>query len=439
MLIIALVALGILVAYKLLTGSRERETPSQASKVESQVEEGEKPAGERSAGQKVIPRSSTKETQTTATGAVNQSTKAAAEEAEADQANPRVSRRTLPAATYGRAQQLLNILRQMKPRQGKYSPQEIEEINRLIQELKQQGQEGIMAIQEFLESGQDVSLAEFTGKTPPEYASLRLALIDALVQMGGSDVAPFMAGMLQNTMNLEEIALLAKGLEQSAPGAYRAEIMKVARTMLDQALQTTSGQYPGLGHLFGMIQEYGDASLAVDLENMYRESPSTFTELALMALSKLPEGNGVPTLLKIVNEMSGSPETYGMKYDMALRYLTQASREYPEAGEALLSLTAANKITTAGLIQVANALGGTEHQLITKSSDISLQSRAETKISLRAAETWSDAEIDQRLGLIDNLLRLNTQPTVAKALEDARNRLRIWKDRPMIDGKRVRQ
>jgi hypothetical protein len=328
----------------------------------------------------------------------------------------------------------------MKPRQGdKFSPEEIAEINRLLQELKRSGLPGSMAIREFLQSGQDVSFLEHTGRTPPEYGSLRLALIDALAQIGGTETAAFMAGMIQTAGNPEEIALLAKGLEQVAPGAYRAEILKVARGMLDQALKAKSPeQYQGIGHLFGMIQEYGDASFAADLERMYRTSPSAFTEFALMALSKLPEGYGIPSLLRIVNEMSGNPGAYGMTYDIALRYLTQASREYPDAGEALLRLATANKISSSGLIQVANALGGTEHQLITKSSDISLQSRAVTKISLRAAETWTETEIDQRLDLIDRLLRTNPQPAAAKALQDARNRLLVWKDRPLVGGKRVK-
>ena len=207
------------------------------------------------------------------------------------------------------------MLKQMKPRQGKFSPEEVKEINRLIQELKQLGQEGIMAIQEFLESGQDVSFAEFTGRTPPEYSSLRTALIDALIEMSGPDGVDFFARMLQGTTNPEEIALLAKGLEQSAPGVYRAEIMNVVRTMLDAALKGTPGQFQGFGHLFGVIQEYGDASTAVELENLYRKSPSARGESALMALSKLPEGNGVPTLVNLVNEMAKDPGAHGTSYE----------------------------------------------------------------------------------------------------------------------------
>jgi len=260
-----------------------------------------------------------------------------------------------------------------------------------------------------------------------------------LIEMGGSETVDFLASMLQATTSPEEVALLAKGLERSAPGVYRAEIMKVVRTMLDTALKGTPGQFQGFGHLFGVIQDYGDVSTAVELENIYREAPPARGEFALMALSKLPEGNGVPTLTGIVNEMARDPGAYGTKYEVALRMLTQASREYADAGEALLGLAAAGNIPPSAFTAVAAALGGTEQQLITKSSDVSKLSRAEVYINGRAAETWSDADIDQRLGLIDRLLRTNPQPTAVKALEEARSRLMVWRDRPMVDGKRVNQ
>lgn len=127
-----------------------------------------------------------------------------------------------------------------------------------------------------------------------------------------------------------------------------------------------------------------------------------------------------------------------MTYDMALRYLAQASREYPEAGEALLRLAAANMISTSGLIQIATALGGTEYGLITKNSEFFLKSKAEMG-GIRAIETWSDAEIDQRLRLIDLLLRTNPQSAAVKALEEARKRLLVWKARPIVGGKRKKQ
>ena len=103
-----------------------------------------------------------------------------------------------------------------------------------------------------------------------------------------------------------------------------------------------------------------------------------------------------------------------------------------------LALAAANNIPPSALMVVAAALGGTEQQLIMKSSDVSKLSRAEVCINGRAAETWSDTEIDQRLGLIDKLLRTNPQPAVVKALEDARSRLLVWRGRPMVDGVRIK-
>jgi hypothetical protein len=428
--IIAIVAVGILLAYKFLLSPQGMPTSLEVSKDGTQVER----VNSLDSRQTDMP----VEKEVSKTGTMGESREGTSRGSWGWGATGRSLRQNQPDPSYSDAQQLISKLAQMKPRHGKFSPEEIEEINRLLRELKRYGLSGSMAIREFLESGQDVSFANFTGKIPPEYLSLRLALIDALAQIGGTDATAYMASMLHTTTNPEEIALLARGLEQSAPGAYQAEIMKVVRTMLAQALKANPGQYSGLVHLLGVIQDYGDASLAIDLENIYRTSPSAWSEFALMALSKLPEGYGIQTLLKLVNEMSGSPGAHGTRYDIALRMLTQASREYTEASNALLKLATANKIGTPALIQIADALGGTEHQLITKSSGISQISNAEVFINGRAAETWSDAEINQRLALIDQFLRLNPQPAGAKALQDARNRLLVWKERPIVNGKRIK-
>lgn len=296
-----------------------------------------------------------------------------------------------------------------------------------------------MAIREFLESGQDVSFASFKEKSPRADSSLRLAMIDALGRMGGQEATAFMASMLHAATNPEEMAYLAKSLELSAPGAYRAEIMNTVLTMLDQTPNSATGQYPGLGHLFDVIQNYGDETFAAPLESLFRKSPSASAEFALMALTRLPEGDGIPTLIRLANETSDDPGAYGTRYDVALRMLTQASREYPEAAEALLELGTTNKLGTAALIEVAATLGGTEQQLITKTSAVSQIRHAEVFFNGRAPETWSDVEIEQRLGLIDDLLGSRPQPAAAKALEEARNRLLAWKQQPMVGGVRVSQ
>ncbi len=429
--IISMVCLGMLLAYKLLPWSNGRQTSPELSQVETRGEGGRELAGQQADVQRVVPptplagqRHSSVTTATAGSG----STERVSQGLEGSRTAARDPRQSKPAPSYSKAKQLMTSIAQMSPRHAKWSREEIDEFNRLIQDLKGQGLAGIMAIREFLESGQDVSFAPFIGRIPLEYSSLRVAIIDALTQMGGPEATDFMTSMLHATKNPEEIAFLAKGLEQAAPGAYRAEILNIARTMLNQAFNAPPGQNPGLGHLFGMVQDYGDASFAVDLENMFRKSPSTLTEYELIALSKLPEGCGIPSLLRMVNEMSENPGAYGMTYDTALRYLTQASREYPEAGAALLSLATANKISTSGLIQVARALGGMENQLITKSSGIS--SRSEMGVAW-TIERWTDAQIDQRLALVDQLLRLNTQPAAIKALQDARKSLLTWKDRPL--------
>jgi len=55
-------------------------------------------------------------------------------------------------------------------------------------------------------------------------------------------------------------------LEQRSPGTHRREIISATRKALATALQSEPRAYRDPGHLFGMIQDYGDASVAADLQ-----------------------------------------------------------------------------------------------------------------------------------------------------------------------------
>ena len=118
--------------------------------------------------------------------------------------------------------------------------------------------------------------------------------------------------------------------------------------------------------------------------------------------------------------------------------IAKVSRQDPQAAENLNRLAKEGNLSTSDLQTVAATLGGSEYQLITAGSDIALRSKAATQLNGRAPETWTDVEIDQRLSMINQLLLTDPEPAAAEALTAAQERLLVWRERPMIDGVRVK-
>jgi len=295
-----------------------------------------------------------------------------------------------------------------------------------------------MAIDQFLQSGQELNLKALIEGPNPAYSSLRLALIEALADIGGRDAGDAMVRTLAGTGNPQEIAVLARGLERYAPMLYRPEISDAVRATLAQALQSEPGTFGDLSYLFGVMQDYGDDSVAVELDEIYRTANNAWSEYALMALSDLPDGQGVPYLADMAMEMAADPNRNDARYNMSLRMLAQASRESPEAAAALIGLAEAGMVPTPLLVSVAATLGGSEYWLITPSSPLAQLSKAPSAITTKAPETWTDAQIDERIGMIDQLLTYRSEPPAVQALNDARDRMLLWKSRPMVNGRRTK-
>jgi hypothetical protein len=336
------------------------------------------------------------------------------------------------------AQSLVKFLAEFKPGKDKFTAEEIQAITDAIEELKRQGLAGVMAIDQFLQSGQDLNLKALIEGPNPAYSSLRLALIEALADIGGRDAGDAMVRTLAGTGNPQEIAVLARGLERYAPMLYRPEISDAVRATLTQALQSEPGKFGDLSYLFGVIQDYGDDSVAAELEEVYRTANNAWSEYALMTLSELPDGRGVPYLADMAKELAADPNRNDSRYTMSLRMLAQASRDSPEAATVLMGLAQAGKVPTPALVSVAATLGGSEYWLITPSSPLAQVSKAPAAVTTKAPEIWTNTEIEQRIGMIDQLLTYRPEPPAVQALNDARDRMLLWKSRPMVNGRRTK-
>jgi hypothetical protein len=95
-----------------------------------------------------------------------------------------------------------------------------------------------------------------------------------------------------------------------------------------------------------------------------------------------------------------------------LRPLAQAAMQYPEAGTALVDAARSNRIRDTAWPAVADALAGNY-----------IQYGNQIFGSSSPALNWSEAQINRRLDLINQMLGVTSNPTGVQALQNARSSL----------------
>ncbi len=282
-----------------------------------------------------------------------------------------------------------------------------------LQALAAQGAAAVPAIRQFLEQNVDLSFGK-EGAESAGAASLRVGLLDVLRQIGGPEALALSRQVLQTTTEPLEIALLARNLEEAAPGQYRQEFLDAARGTLGTIIQ---GQMTNVdvGPLFQALQTYGGAGVAD-------------------ALAELPSGQGVPSLVRLAQDPAGF-ETG--QYKLAFQMLAQMSPQFPEASASLLELARQNQIPDKAWRAIAAGLGGSQYQIARQlpqntfpvgssveagRSDIG--GMIQTFYSSPLPDGGSAANLSQRLTIIDQLLQASsTSPAALQALRQARARL----------------
>lgn len=343
------------------------------------------------------------------------------------------------------------------------------EINQTLADLVRYGDEAVAAIQALLDAVDDDSDTGLSGLYGVELRPARLRLIHALDLIGSRMAVDTLVHTLRSTTQPTEIALLAKSVEGHAPGAYREDILTAAQATLGLTaanLKEVSRMLGNIQPLLTVYAAYGDAATVPDLEAAWSRLPSFST----VALGGLPDGVGIDSLIQFVND----PKVPERRKNFPVQILAQASRIYPDVGETLVVMADAKQLTGPAWAALAMALGGTETVLRTSlpiQSAISRKSeqhamgvegesaarmgsavqvlyqqstpRSSSDTSLaylhynsKAPATWSDAEIEQQLGLIDKLLATEPGSDAVVALEKARQSLSAWQQRELLDGQR---
>ncbi len=313
------------------------------------------------------------------------------------------------------AQQLITGLARVSP--GPLTSEQVEAVQKKLGELKAQGINAVPAIREFLMRNQDLEFgaaAKVIG-----YGSLRKALFGDLQELGGSEAVAVSREALQTTADPVEIAILARSLEYMEPGQHRHEALAAVR----ETLALASGSQAKVGDvapLFQLMQTYGDSSVIADLQ----KSLPQWNYYATMTLAGLPEGQGIPALIQLAQTPTAIETGSGR---FALQMLAQIAPQYAEAGAALLEQTRSNQLPDAAWKQIAAGLVGDQYEfgkplpdLVPMAKTYHIEAGNQNFYSTPLRKNRSNSQLEQRLGLIDQLLAANSSPTAAQALQHAR-------------------
>jgi len=323
--------------------------------------------------------------------------------------------------------ELVASLASLDASRGPITREQAEEWKQRLGALVQQGAAGVGAIREFLEQNQELNFAAISGGELLGQSSLRGALIDALQQIGGPEARGLMLQTLQTTTLPSEIALLARCLEQQAPGQYRGEILNAANEVLSLAAQ---GELPSwdVGPLFQVLQNHGDVTTAAALEQLQ----SKWNYYAAMTLAGLPEGEGIPSLIRQVEEAAAGK---GTKRDLAFQVLAQVAMQYPDAAASLLEQARLNQIPDSAWRKIIAGLAGDQYGIgsppnlnpITKSlpglKGYHVAVGNQNFYSLPLSATLPPDEINQRLVLLDQFRPFISSSAAAEAWQKGRDSL----------------
>jgi len=284
---------------------------------------------------------------------------------------------------------------------GGVSPQKAEELKRSFKQLVEEGAGAVPAIRAYLDRFQDVDFDSGGAAKQVGYTSLRMGMLDALRQIGTPEAKELSLQTLQTTGDPQEIGFLAKGLEQQLPpDQFRSVVLAAASETLAQAL---SGQWTGrnVTPLFEVLQKYGDEGVISLLE----KSSSKWNFYATLALAGMPDGAGIPALVRMAQDQASAAVGHG---DFALRPLAQAAMRFPEARASLLEQARLNQVPEKAWPGIAASLAGNY-----------IQYGNQLFGSTAPPVVWSKEQIDLRLDLVDQMIAACTSPTGKQALQNA--------------------
>jgi hypothetical protein len=295
---------------------------------------------------------------------------------------------------------------------GGVSPQKAEELKRSFKQLVDEGAGAVPAIREYLNRFEDVDFDSVGAGKQVGYSSLRMWMLDALRQISTPDAMELSLQTLQTTGDPREIGFLAKGLEQQLPpDQFRSVVVAAASETLGQALSDQSDGR-NVTPLFEVLQKYGDEGVISLLE----KSCGKWNFYATLALAGMPDGAGIPALVRVAQDQASAPGGNG---DSALRPLAQAAMQFPEARASLLELARLNQVPEKAWPGIAASLAGNY-----------IQYGNQLFGNTAPPVVWSKEQIDLRLDLIDQMIAATTSPAGKEVLQSAHEQMLSRLPRP---------
>lgn len=305
---------------------------------------------------------------------------------------------------------------------------QLQSVKSTLTDLAQMGVKAVTDIRDFLDSREDVLFRAENG-VALEYSSLRLALIDALRQIGGFEAEQVLLEQLIANVTVAELAAIADGLEWLQPGFYTESILAVAGERL-AGLSATSApeERTESGPLFRILQNYGNEDVATILY----QAPYWFQDYAQLALANLPDGLGIAGLSQRVGRDLQSPQG-----GRGLHLIAQVALVEPQAEKILLGLVQSDQVPEVLWPMIGEVLmGDRQLQIETPSlmpesigslrgdNPYAIQTTVDRQVqivySVNYSAVLSAEEVTARLGLISRLMNETSNPAAISALWDAR-------------------
>jgi hypothetical protein len=304
------------------------------------------------------------------------------------------------------ANQIMAELGELSGAPGPITAERAEKIKQALAELLNQGATAVPAIREFLEKNLESDYLDLEGGEQLGYSSLRASLLDTLKQIGGPEAREAMLATLQTSAMPSELLELSKDLELESPGQYREEILNAAREALTLASANKLGTNVELGPAFRVLQNYSEINSVDDLA---RNDPAKFSQAVAMA--NLPDGQGLPALIKMAEDSAGGSQT------VATEMIAQLAGENSQALEALTKMAQKGLLSNGDWMRISPILAGDQYQIgggTGPGSGGGDNTAGNDNYSIVNNVTTRE-QVNQRIALIDKLIGFVEQDSAAAA------------------------
>jgi hypothetical protein len=312
-------------------------------------------------------------------------------------------------------------LTEYETKAGKFDENQAARLAQDIRGLITQGAPALATIGEYLDRLKDVGLDGFESSL--KYPTLRTALMDAAHQIGGPESTQLFLKTLQTSADPFEVGLLAKFLNDQAPGQFGANIADAARDTLQMAAK---GELQGrdVGAAFKALEIAQQPNAAEEMQSYLK----SWRHYALMGLAALPNEAGVPALVQQIQTPENAKTT---ESQFALQLLAQISTKSPQAQAALVQAVSAGIVPDSAWPRLITGLAGDQYLYgdpRLSGTEVQAPQRGLTTYHIRGGNEnfyslpipADSSDIGERQRIIESLLNSNPSPGAKQALEKAR-------------------